>query len=253
MALSELSENSSGQMPRAMLAGMDPRVRLVIFALLLVAVFSARAVWRLAALSLLASVILALVPVFAGLVGRRIARLRWLFAVTLAMHLLFGSGHTLFGLAWLSRDGLVQGAIVVWRLVLAMFFASLLCWSSTPESLVTGGLGLVQPLKKLPLRAIGRHLLLVLYWAPVVQEEILAVWRRGGVAPVAWWRCGPALLADLIKRLAAKAEALADDMMAGERQVEPRFPPPLLCRGGKERVTLLLVAVAAVAWFGVLP
>jgi hypothetical protein len=126
---------------------------------------------------------------------------------------------------------------------------------------VAGGLGLMRPLKRLPLRAIGRHLLLVLYWIPVVQEEVLSVWQqhrpvyqvRQGRGRGGLWRHSTGLLADLMGRLAVKVEGVTDAMAAGELSIEPPLLSPLLRCGFKDRLTLLLAAAAAAIWFWGVP
>lgn len=223
---------------------LDPRVKLCGLPLLVVAAFAGGSPLRLAVLALLAAGLVSLSGVGWRVWWRGVWVLRWLFLFTLLLHLLFSPGRTLWGVAWLSLDGLLLGGEVCARLALAVLFSSLLTLTTPPGEVARSFAALLSPLGRLglPVRDVAMQLLLVLHFVPVLREEALAVlerFRAEGADPgrgplVARGRVVGRMLAPLLLRLVDRADALARALAAGEDPVglsvplAPFWPPRAL-------------------------
>ncbi len=150
--------------------------------------------------------------------------LRWLLLFTLLMHLLFSPGYTLFGLSWLSRDGLVHGLFVVAQLCLAVCGALLLS-RTTPIEILADTFGwFLLPFKKLgcPVDDWRRQLLLTLKFMPIVREEYLAIQRAdlmGSEQRPGYVKKWFMKTIRLIDRLLVRADTLACEIVAGKEQL----------------------------------
>ncbi len=78
--------------------------------------------------------------------------LRWLLLFSLLMHLFFSPGRTLWGLSWLSFDGLLTGTFVCLQILLAVTASALLGITTSTASLSLAFGWLVQPLALLGCR-----------------------------------------------------------------------------------------------------
>jgi energy-coupling factor transport system permease protein len=167
--------------------------------------------------------------------------LRWLLLFTLLLHLLLSPGYTLFGVAWLSRDGLLRGLLTCSQLAIATLAAALLTFTTTAErtSLACGWL--LAPLARLgcPVRQWEELMALVLRFFPLMREEL----RTTVVAGEASWSRRIMLweerLLPLFDRLVERADALACRVAAGEETLLSAVPlPPLSWRGGGDALLL---------------
>lgn len=163
----------------SLVARLDARIKLVLLGGMLAAVFSTAEVWRLSVLTLVALGIAFAAKISLARIFFRIHALRWVLVAGLLLHLLYGSGRTLMGVSFLSLDGLETGALVSWRLALAVICSSLFCWSTPVPVLMTAMYRLAGPVRKFAVvQSFGRHLALVLLWIPLVQEEMLVFLRQ---------------------------------------------------------------------------
>lgn len=142
---------------------------------LVVLTFMASDVMQLAILVIVASVAMLVISPHAWLVLRTCLMLRWLLLFTLLMHLLLSPGRTLWGMSWLSFDGLCLGGFVSVQIVLAAMMTAILAITTTIEDLTAAFGWFVQPLSRLGCRTDDwqKILLLALGFIPVVHEEIL--------------------------------------------------------------------------------
>jgi energy-coupling factor transport system permease protein len=185
---------------------LDPRLKLTVLPLLVIAAFSAHTAGQRLALALLAGALVVLAGCHWRFFLRGLWVLRWLFLCTVLLHLFFSPGRTLFGSLWLSLDGLLRGLQVCEQLALAIVFSSLLTLSTSPAELASAVSALLLPLGRfgLPARELSLLLLLVLHFIPILREE--------GLAQLAANR--------------ASADRLALAVAAGEQVVEPLAPLP---------------------------
>jgi len=152
---------------------LDPRLK-VAFCLLLVMLSFAAANWvQLALPATVVGVSLWLCRAVTGRVWKLCLMLRWLLLFTLLMHLLFSPGRTLFGVSWLSLDGLLLGSLVCSQMIVAVLASALLALTTSAESLATTLGWYLKPLHYLGFKVAEwqRLMLLSLHFLPVVQEE----------------------------------------------------------------------------------
>ncbi|MEJ2200637.1 MAG: energy-coupling factor transporter transmembrane protein EcfT, partial [Desulfuromonadaceae bacterium] len=167
---------------------LDARVKLCGLPLFIVATFAAPAPLRLLGLAACALLMLISSGISWRIWWRGIRIFRWLFLFTLLLHLFLTPGRTLFGLEWLSYDGLLRGIMVCAQLFLAIIFSSLLTLTSSVEHLAAAVASLLSPLRRfrLPVEEMSWLLQLVLQFIPVLREEGAAqveAFRRRGEDP----------------------------------------------------------------------
>ncbi|RME39014.1 MAG: hypothetical protein D6794_04480 [Deltaproteobacteria bacterium] len=107
-------------------------------------------------------------------------RLRWFFLAVFLLHLLFFPGHTLLGLPWLSRDGLLRGLLLCWQMLLGFVAAGLLVQTSTPDELAAALGRLLAPLARLSpaLRSFLGLLPRAVELLPEVRRHTVELWNR---------------------------------------------------------------------------
>ncbi len=206
---------------------LDPRLKLVVCLLLVMATFAATGWGRFLVSALAAAALIQSGHAWNRRLLRSIIRFRWFFLVSLLLHLLLSPGHTLFGLAWLSRDGLLTGLLVCGQMVVAISTATLLAQTTSPEHLARTCGWFLTPLGLLGCRVHEWEeiLLLSLNFLPVLHEEVIAsAPARGatssrGVAPegirfrVSQWNQH---LTDALERLVLRADAMASEIVKGD-------------------------------------
>ncbi|GAB4163828.1 MAG: hypothetical protein Tsb0017_01040 [Geothermobacteraceae bacterium] len=234
----------------------NPKVRLL-FAIGVMAVAFGDS--RPAALLVL-SVILASVALWchcrAGFWLPLLRRLRWLLLASLLLHLFFFPGHTLAGIAWLSRDGLERGVVLCWQMLLAFGAAGLLAHTTSGREQAGALVQLLSPVGRF-FPPAGPFLRLVptavgllpevrrqtaLTWAE--QDEVRNRLRRGGLLYRA--RAAGELVEQLVLALADLGEQQARARASGARHGLPDTIPltPRDRRGLALLIILLLVWLA---------
>lgn len=239
---------------------LDPRVKVLAVPLLVMATFAATRPRQLAALSLAAGGAWLLAQLPAGGIPRLVWTLRWLLLFTLLVHLLFAPGHTLFGISWLSADGLVTGLLTCWRLLLALLCAALLAASTPPAALAAALSWLLRPLERvgLPVAAGAEMVLLVLYFIPRLRGEALDLYGgrvadEGGMPPSGYLRRGRfvcRMLLPLLLRLVDRADELARRLAAGEAVPELAAGAPLAPPRARSVALLTGALLIAAALYG---
>lgn len=230
---------------------LDARLKLAGVPVLIIAVFAARDPLQFAGLGLLATVLAGLSKIEWRLWWRGIWILRWLFLFTLLLYLFFSPGRTLFGVGWLSLDGLLSALLVCTQLSLAIVFSSLLTLTTAPRELAGALRALLAPLGRfgLPVDNLTMLLLLVLHFIPILREEsitLLADSRHRGLDPsrgslVARGRALRRMVAPLLLRLVDRADNLARAVVDGTPVVGEVATFPPFRRSG----TINLAALAA--------
>ena len=154
---------------------LDPRVK-VLSCLLLVSLAFAADWSQLFVLILTATLALCFVRPALSSLWRVCWMFRWLMLFTLLMHLILSPGRTLWGLSWLSFDGLLMGGLVCVQMLLAVIVSALLAITTSTATLARTFGWFVQPLHWLGCRTEEwqRLLLLALDFIPTVQEEMKA-------------------------------------------------------------------------------
>jgi len=236
---------------------LDPRTKLVVLSVLLVAVFSSAHVWRLCVLT---SVALAGVFLIQGArlrIVHRLYAMRWIFCAGLLLHVFSGSGRTIMGISFLSLDGLIDGGLVVWRLSLAVVFASLFCFTTPVPMLAAALMKMMRPFRNMmPVNRIGLHVLLVLIWVPIVQDEIFVAHRQRKQSEECRRRGLSAVITDLyqmIDRLLVSAENLVEAVMHGDHSLMDLSATNTDTQRMLELWMLLLSLIFMSIWFWGLP
>ncbi len=201
---------------------LDARLKLCGLPLFIITAFASSDPLRLAALSACALVLVVLAQIPWRCWWRGVRVLRWLLLFTLLLHLLLTPGRTMFGVAWLSYDGLLRGLTVCGQLLTAVIFASLLTLTSSVDELAAALSALLAPLRRfrLPVEEAVRLFYLILYFIPILREEataqIEAFRNRGETLDrgtlLQRGRLVGRMLAPLILGLVDRADALAHEM-----------------------------------------
>ena len=206
---------------------LDARLKLCGLPLFIVASFATQGPARLVGFGGCALAMLLLAGIPWRIWWRGIRVFRWLFLFTLLLHLLLTPGRTLFGVEWLSYDGLLRGGTVSVQLLLAIVFSSLLTLTSPVEALVAAVASLLAPLRRwrVPVDELAWLLQQVLHFIPVLREEgaaqVEAFRGRGEDLAqgtlVQRGRLAGRMLAPLILGLVDRADTLAH-ALASSRQ-----------------------------------
>ena len=220
----------------------DPRLKLLVCGALAILAFAAGSWPRLAAAAVLLLPLAAAARLGPAWLVRTLWPLRWLLLFTLLLHLLLSPGHTLFGLSWLSRDGLQRGLLICSQLGTAALAAALLTATTSAERIAAACGWLLAPLARCgcPVRRWQELVALVLRFFPVLQAEL----RTTAVVDGGRWRARvdawEERLLPVFDRLVVRADILARRVAAGEEQLLAAEPlPPLGIRGSCD---LLLLA-----------
>jgi len=220
----------------------DPRLKLLVCGCITILAFAAGSWLRLAAAGALLLPLTVAARCGPGWLLRTLWPLRWLLLFTLLLHLLLSPGHTLFGLSWLSKDGLLRGLLICAQLCVAVLAAALLTLT-TPAELTARACGwLLAPLRRLgcPVRRWEELMALVLRFFPLLREELRGTAPPGGGRWISRIDIWEERLLPLFDRLVERADTLARRVAAGEEQLLPAAAfPPLGLRGGGD---LLLLA-----------
>lgn len=248
---------SNDNISSGFLSTLDPRTKFVVLAVLLISVFSAVQVWRLCLLSAVAFFGVFLVRGSRFRIMRRLYAMRWIFFTGLLLHLFSGAGRTIMGISFLSLDGLLDGGLVVWRLTLAVLFASLFCFSTPVPVLASSLMGMMRPFKRiLPVNRLGLHVLLVLIWVPIVQDEIFAAHQDRPQAQGCrqhGWKGVIVDLFNMIDRLLVTAESLVETVMVDDHPLLKLSWSNTKKHKRSEAVMLLMSLVFLSFWFWGLP
>jgi energy-coupling factor transport system permease protein len=237
---------------------LDARLKLGLLPLFIIFAFAAPGGARLAGLGgcALAMLLLAGIPWRIWWPGIRV--FRWLFLFTLLLHLLLTPGRTLFGVEWLSYDGLLRGGLVCGQLLLAIVFSSLLTLTTSVEALASAVASLLAPLRRfrVPVDELSWLLQLVLHFIPVLREEWAAqveAFRARGEDPghgslLQRGRLAGRMLAPLMLGLVDRADLLAHELAAGRQSmgqgtdmVAPPLPLADVMLAGAGLLALVLV------------
>ena len=226
----------------------DARLKLLVCGGLAILAFTAGSWPRLAGAGVVLVALAATARCGPGWMLQTLWPLRWLLLFTLLLHLFLSPGHTLFGVAWLSRDGLQIGLLTCGQLGVAALAAALLTLTTSAErtSLACGWLLL--PLARLgcPVWRWQELMTLVLHFFPVLRDELQVTAAPAGgrwTMRVMVWQDR---LLPLLDRLVTRADHLARRIADGHESLLPAEPlPPFRVSASAD---LLLLA----AGFGIL-
>lgn len=252
-----VTENGLYQSGQTLLHRLDPRVKVLSSLLLVVLAFAATDWIRLFALVATVAIILCLTSPLLNPVLRLCWMLRWFLLFNLLMHLLLSPGRTLWGLSWLSFDGLLMGTFVCVQVLLATVSAALLAMTTSTETLTRTFGWFVQPLQWLGCKTEEwqKILLLTMDFIPVVQEEIHAS-RSSGVEPhaesakVGRWSVWMQTLQDFLLRLVNRGDAIAYRLATSEDTMPlPKELPPFMPMALRDQLFSLVFTLVIICYW----
>jgi energy-coupling factor transport system permease protein len=223
MSGSDLFLPDSSTVAETPLHRADPRLKLLVCGGLAVAAFVAGNWQRLVVAGATLAVLLFLARCGPRWLLRTLLPLRWLLLFTLLLHLLLSPGNTLFGVPWLSRDGLVLGLLICTQLAMAALAAALLTMTASAEQTALACSWLLYPLARLgcPVHRWQELIVLVLHFVPVLREELQATavpgTGRWSLRVVAWEE----RLLPLFDRLVTRADRLTERLATGKESLLP--------------------------------
>ena len=215
---------------------LDPRIKLGVIPFFVIVSFAGHGFVRLAVLAGAALLLLLLGNIPLGVWWRGIWVFRWLFLCTLLLHLFMTPGRTLFGVAWLSQDGLLQGIHACCRLILAVTFSSLLTLTTPPSKVAAALFSLLGPLARIgiPAQRISFLFRLVLEFIPILRDEARELVSRYRYPPKEgfgrlWARIDilREIIPLLLQRMVERADHMAKAYASGEIHFEPEPLAPL--------------------------
>lgn len=228
------TENGLYQPGQSLIHKLDPRIKVLSSLTLVVLTFAANAWLQLALLLVVVSGALLVVSPHVWLVLRTGLMLRWLLLFTLLMYLFLSPGRTLWGLSWLSLDGLYLGGFVCLQIVLAAMMTTILAITTKIQDLTAAFGWFVQPLSWLGCRTEDwqKILLLALGFIPVVHEEIYLSGRSEDVSSTEQgqkvkgrWSMLCSKMQAFTERMLIRGDTMAHEIAANDSSC--RIPSPL--------------------------
>ena len=228
---------------------LDPRLKVAACLIFVILTFTAQgwASLALVALAISCAASLARLPLYR--LAMACWRLRWLLLLTLLMHLFLTPGRTLFGLDWLSLDGLLQGLLVDAQILLALLSALLLAMTTSMESLAAAFGWFLAPLRILGFQVDAWQELFLrsLQFLPIVRDEargIDPVENAADAGRGSRWNAWAVRLEGFILRLVERGDALARTIASGDSAGEAiKALPPLFPLAAREKLCGLLLVL----------
>lgn len=154
---------------------LDPRVKICLTMLLMVAIFMVKSFTGFAALGLLLCLVVYVGQLPWSWILRGLKPLRYILLFTLVMHLLFTPGLVilLLGPLRITQEGLRNGLFFCARLVLLVSGTSLLTFTTTPIELTDGIEYLLSPFRrfKVPAHELAMMMTIALRFIPTLLVE----------------------------------------------------------------------------------
>ena len=155
---------------------LDPRIKILVALLFLVAVFVVRTMWGFFALAVLFILIIALAKIGPVTILRSIRPLLFIIIFTFVLNILFYSGQTIYwqwGFLTISKEGIEKAVFIAIRLVLLIVATSLLALTTSPMQLTDGMESLLSPLKKIkfPVHEMAMMMSIAMRFIPTLVEE----------------------------------------------------------------------------------
>lgn len=155
---------------------LDPRIKILVALLFLVAVFVVRTMWGFLALAALFILIIVLAKIGPVTILRSIRPLLFIIIFTFVLNILFYSGQTVYwqwGFLTISKEGIEKAVFIAIRLVLLIVATSLLTLTTSPMQLTDGMESLLSPLKKIkfPVHEMAMMMSIAMRFIPTLVEE----------------------------------------------------------------------------------
>lgn len=155
---------------------LDPRTKILVTLLLIVAIFLAKTALGYISLSILVLLVIALARLPYLLVFRSIKPLALIIILTLGLHLFLGQGENViwsYKFISITEEGLQMGVKMSMRLILLLMFSSILTFTTSPIVLTDGIESLLRPFRKIgvPAHELAMMMTIALRFIPTLLEE----------------------------------------------------------------------------------
>lgn len=229
----------------------DPRAKLVVTILYIVAIFLAKSIYSYGAVVLSAILLLVISRVSVSVVLKGIKPLIYVIVITGIMNILFTTGKTPLFQWWIIKvypEGLrAAGLMVIRIIVLIMGSSLLLTYTTTPIALTDGIEQLLAPLKKikLPVHDFAMMMTIALRFIPTLLEETDKIMNAQKA------RGGDFSSGSLIQRAKALVPVLVPLFVSAFRRAD-ELAVAMECRcyrGGDGRTRMTKLKFAARDWF----
>ncbi len=155
---------------------LDPRTKILITILFLVAVFVVRTYFGFLALAVLFGIIAGISKVGGRTILRSVKPLLFIIIFTFLLNILFYSGETIlweWGIFHISVEGIEKAIFIAIRLLLLIIATSLLTLTTSPMQLTDGMESLLKPLKKIkfPVHEMAMMMSIAMRFIPTLVEE----------------------------------------------------------------------------------
>lgn len=160
---------------KSILHYMDPRVKLVLLFIYIIAlfVFDTYGCYAVATVFTVALVLLSKIP--AGMVIRSLKPIMWLVIISFIMHIFSHDGEVIFQLGAFKAtvEGIIKGFLISLRLLLLIIVSSLLMFTTSPLLLTDALEDLLKPLKKIgfPAHELAMMMTIAMRFIPTLLEE----------------------------------------------------------------------------------
>ncbi|MBR6708293.1 MAG: energy-coupling factor transporter transmembrane protein EcfT [Clostridia bacterium] len=162
---------------KSLLHRLDPRFKIVLAIVYIVASFLCRNVWSFALLGLSAVLLILLSQIPAGIILRGIRPILFIMLFTVVLNVFFTRGETLLLDWWIFRvylEGVMTAVFMVLRITVIIIGTSMfLTYTTTPIALTDGIERLLAPLKvfRLPVHEFAMMMTIALRFIPILIEE----------------------------------------------------------------------------------
>jgi energy-coupling factor transport system permease protein len=154
--------------------GLDPRVKMLGSLALLITALVTSDPGSYAFLTVTLIILVGISRLSPAFLLRNVSSLKWLLLIFFIMHGLLTKGTPLFDFVpWLTREGLMTGAVFAWRVGLMVSIAALLTATTSPVDLGDGIERLLAPFERLglPVHELAMVSVIALRFVPTLLDE----------------------------------------------------------------------------------
>jgi len=161
----------------SLLHRLDPRVKIILSILFIVAIFLAKSVSAFLLLTAFTAGLVLLSGISPGIVLRSMKPLTFIIVFTAVINIVWVSGEHLLAEFWIIKiylEGIVNAVLIILRIMLLLTATSMfLTYTTTPIALTDGLEQLLAPLKKLrlPVHEFSMMMTIALRFIPTLMEE----------------------------------------------------------------------------------
>ncbi len=239
---------------------LDPRVKLFCVVVFMPLAFILQDYYKISALTFLLLLMLRAGQIPLRYYWQGLKPFIWLLCIIALLQILFIQGQVLLdlGLINISREGMDQAGSFMWRILLVLFLAQWLTFTTTLSDLTKGLEYLLNPLKRigLPVHELVMIMTIALSFFPILLQEGERIHKaqlsRGAdIKNAPWrhkWRIMVSLLVPLFLQSVNRATTLAEAMeIRGYRGGQGRTRLKELRLGSWDYIATLLILITSLS------